>query len=326
VVIESTLIDSVFAARKIPAEWQPIWRKVINVKPIVDDVRGLLASYRRALTYVKIPEGLEKRVKEYAALIGFTDREWDVLALRVALDELVADIRAAKSEYIPSPLTLASMAEYIPEVREFFDEVVRAKRIPPEWQPLWAKYVDIRPLVDDVKRYVRSAEELYVRFMTKLDDFDKILEEASKYLGYTPKEIEFLKRVADFERYRNAWTELIGSVERLVSLSEYSPKASKYALGKLYAMIDALPLSDTEKKELKEMWEEYIRCRPVKAEAKTYVTQLINLYVEGLITKDAFNKELDKMKEWGFSDDELTFYKAQADLRRARKLKIPVGE
>ena len=91
-------------------------------------------------------------------------------------------------------------------------------------------------------------------------------------------------------------------------------------------MIDALPLSDAEKKELKEMWEEYIRCRPVKAEAKTYVTQLINLYVEGLIAPDAFNKELDKMKEWGFSDDELTFYKAQADLRRARKLKIPIGE
>jgi hypothetical protein len=326
VVISPSLVEQVFTARNVPAEWQPIWRRVIDVRPIVDDVRGLLTSYRRALTYVKIPETLDKRVKEYAALIGFTDREWDVLALRVALDELVADIRAAKSEYIPSPLTLASMAEYIPEARKFFAEVVRAKRIPPEWQPLWAKYVDIRPLVDDVKRYVRAAEELYVRFMTKVEDFDKILEEASQYLGYTPKEIEFLKRVADFERYRNAWTELIGSVERLVSLSEYSPKASKYALGKLYAMIDALPLSDAEKKELKEMWEEYIRCRPVKAEARTYITQLINLYVDGLIAEDAFSKELDEMKKWGFSDDEIKFYKAQADLRRKRKLRIPVGE
>jgi len=74
------------------------------------------------------------------------------------------------------------------------------------------------------------------------------------------------------------------------------------------------------------MWEEYIRCRPVKAEAKTYITQLINLYVEGLIRKPTFEAELEKMKQWGFSDDEIMFYKAQADLRKARKLKIPIGE
>jgi hypothetical protein len=162
--------------------------------------------------------------------------------------------------------------------------------------------------------------------MTKKADFEKILKEANTYLGYTSKEIEFLMKVTEFERYSNAWTELIGSVERLVSLSEYSPKASKYALGKLYEMIDALPLTPTEKADLKAMWEEYIRNRPVKSEAKTYITQLINAYVEGIITDTTFKKELQDMKQWGFSDNELMFYEAQASLRKARKWKIPIGE
>jgi len=143
-------------------------------------------------------------------------------------------------------------------------------------------------------------------------------------LGYTPKEVEFLMKVTEFERARNAWTELIGTVERLVSLSEYSPTASRYALGKLYAMIDSLPVSEEEKQELKKMWEEYIKNRPVKSEARTYITQLINLFVDGLISDADFKKELQAMKEWGFSDYELMFYEAQAVLRKARKLRIPI--
>jgi ABC-type tungstate transport system permease subunit len=322
ITIPEQVIQQVFTARRIPSEWQQIWRQYISVRPLVDDIRGLLTSYRRAMLYAAIPEEVKKRVEEYAKTINFTQAEWDVLTLRIMLEELILESR----EYIPTPLTLASICEYIPEARRFFEDVVKARRIPERWRELWARYVDIKPLVDDVKRYVSRAEALYVRFMTKKDDFEKILQEASQYLGYTSKEIEFLMKVTEFERYRNAWTELIGSVERLVELSEYSPKAANYALGKLKAMIDALPLTTEEKNELKAMWEEYIKNRPVKSEAKTYLTQLINAYVEGLITDITFKKELYEMKNWGFSDNELMFYEAQAALRKARKWKIPIGE
>jgi phage-related protein len=322
ITIPEQVIQQVFTARRIPSEWQQIWRQYISVRPLVDDIRGLLTSYRRAMLYVAIPEEVKKRVEEYAKTINFTQAEWDVLTLRIMLEELILESR----EYIPTPLTLASICEYLPEARRFFEDVVKARRIPERWRELWARYVDIKPLVDDVKRYVSRAEALYVRFMTKKDDFEKILQEASRYLGYTSKEIEFLMKVTEFERYRNAWTELIGSVERLVELSEYSPKAANYALGKLKAMIDALPLTAEEKNELKAMWEEYIKNRPVKSEAKTYLTQLINAYVEGLITDITFKKELYEMKNWGFSDNELMFYEAQAALRKARKWKIPIGE
>jgi hypothetical protein len=326
ITISEKLIQQVFTARKVPEEWQAIWRQYISIRPLVDDVRGLLTSYRRALVYVVLSDDIKKKVEAYANTIGFTQTEWDILALRTTLEELVNEARTAKSEYIPAPMTLASLCEYLPEAREFYSDVVQAKRIPKRWQELWARYIDIRPLVDDIKRYVSNAEALYVHFMTKKGDFEKILKEASGYLGHTSKEIEFLMKVTEFERYRNAWSELIGSVQRLVELSEYSPKASEYALGKLYEMIDALPLPDSDKIKLKAMWEEYIRNRPVKAEAKTYITQLINMYVEGLMDTSTFKKELSEMAKWGFSQDELMFYEAQASLRKARKLKIPVGE
>ena len=324
VVIPQDVILKSLTARKIPQEWIDIWKQYISVRPIANDVRGLLTSYRRALLYVKVPDDIANKVVKYAKLIGFTDREFDILNLRVTLEELILQARENLREYIPTPLSLASICEYLPEARKFFNDVMKAKRVPKEWQSLWAKYVDIRPLVDEIKKYLSRAESLYVYFMIKKEDFKKVLDEIKETLGYTSKEIEFIMKITDFERYRVAWRELIGTVDRLVSLSEYSPTASEYALGKLKEMIDALPLPDNEKNKLKEMWKQYIKNKPVKSEAKMYVTQLINLFVDGLITDNDLERELEAMKEWGFSDNEIMFYKAIAALRKARKLRIPL--
>jgi phage-related protein len=316
------LVQKALADRGLQEPWLGIWLTYVRVRPIKADARALLSTYVRAFRYGAVTkEALDAYVKSLPNF-GFTPVEIDLISRSVDLEAQILEAR----EYVPTPMTLATLCEYLPEARQFYEDVARARRIPKEWHELWARYIDIRPLVDDIKRYVSRAEDLYVRFMTKREDFEKVLKEASGFLGYTPKELEFLEKVTEFERYSNAWRELIGSVERLVSLSEYSPRASSYALGKLYAMIDALPLPDAEKRDLKTMWEEYIRCRPVKEEAKLYVTQLINLYVDGLISDADFRRELQEMSKWGFSKDELMFYEAQAVLRRARKLRIPVGE
>jgi len=319
--IPEDLIKQSFDVKMIPKNWRAIWSKYIAIRPVSDDIKSLLTTYRRALLYTEIPAEMEKQVKELAKFIGFTDKEMSILQLRVALEELIQNRR----EYIPTPYSLATLVEYVPKAREFFDEVMKAKRVPERWQKIWAKYIDVRPLVSDVKKYLSRAENLYVRFAIQKEAFLKILNEVANYLGYTAKEIEFLMSATELERARNAWTELIGTVERLVSLSEYSPTASKYALGKLNAMIDSLPIPQSEKQELKKMWEEYIKNKPVKSEAKMYITQLINLFVDGLISDSDFEKELQAMKEWGFSDHEIMFYKAQATLRKIRKLRIPIS-
>jgi len=319
-VISSELIDTCLKVKMVPDEWKPLWKQYIRIRPVADDIKSLLSTYRRALLYVTIPKDIEKQIMNYAKLINFGKEELEILNLRVSLEELIQNSR----EYIPTPYSLATLCEYLPEARKFFNQVMEAKRVPKEWRPLWAKYIDIKPLVDDIKKYLSRAENLYARFMITKEAFQEVLDEVAEYLGYTSKEIEFLMKVTEFERARNAWTELIGTVERLVSLSEYSPTATKYALGKLKAMINSLPLPDQDKQELYKMWEEYIRNRPIKSEARMYITQLINLYIDDLITTADFERELQGMKKWGFSDNEIMFYKAIAALRKARKLRIPI--
>ena len=319
--IPDAMIQKALEERSIAPEWRPFWAQYISIRPLVDDVRNLISSYLRALRMTDEAKSFESVVKAYATRIGFGDEEMKILDARIQLEELAFSAR----QYVPTPQQLATIVEVLPGARALFPEVVKRYRISPTWQAVWAQYIDIRPLVDDMKRFLSRAEQLYIRFMMKREDFETLIDGVLDRLGYTDNERDFLMRTVELERWRNAWTELIGSVERLVSLSEYSPRASKYALAKVREMIDALPLPDADKNELKAMWEEYIRNRPVKSEAKMYITQLSNLYAEGLISDADFEKELNAMKEWGFSDNEIMFYKARAALMRARKMKIPVG-
>jgi hypothetical protein len=324
-VIPSELIDAVYNERNVPDKWRPIWTKYIEIRPTADDVRELISTYMYVIRYVKLPDDIVNKVKGYASSVGYRDKELAIFDLRAQLNEMLLNIRQNVREYIPTPMSLATLVEYVPKAREFFDDVVKAKNIPKEWQELWATYLDIRPLVDDVKRYFSRAEELYVRFMMKEDAFKKVLDDVKNYLGYTDKEIAFLMLTTRYERWRNAWNELIGTVEKMTMLAEYSPVARDYAVGKLYEMIDALPIDDAEKNKLKKMWEQYIRVRPVYDEVRRYVTDLINAVVSGTISDQTFASELDALKEWGLGDDEIQFYKAMAGLRKAKKLKIYLG-
>jgi len=321
VKLPDSMITASFEIRNVPEEWRVIWKNYIDVRPLADDVRELIRTYMRALEYTAEAKAMQGLVMSWAARIGYGPDEMSLLQARAMLEEMIYNSR----EYVPTPSQLAAIVEILPEAREFFDDVVKSRRIPQKWQELWAKYIDLRPIVDDLKRFISRAEQLYVRFMIKRDDFIKMITDAIARLGYTKDEQDLLVKITEIERWRNAWTELIGSVDRLVSLSEYSPKAAKYALGKVYEMIDSLPLPQADRQELKAMWEEYIRNRPVKSEAKLYITQLSNAYAEGLISDTDFDRELNAMKQWGFSDNEIMFYKARAALMKARKLKIPIG-
>jgi phage-related protein len=319
--LPDALVDAAFEIRGVPPEWRTIWKNYIDIRPLADDVRELIRAYLRAIEYTEEAKGMLGVVMGYAQKIGFGADEINILQTRVRLEEMIYNTR----EYIPTPSQLATIVEVLPHAREYFDDVMNKRRVPANWQKLWAEYIDIKPLIDDLKKFLTGSEQLYIKFMIKKDDFIKMITDVLNKLGYTKDEQDLLLKITELERWRNAWTELIGSVERLVSLSEYSPRASKYALGKMYEMIDSLPISQADKQELKAMWEEYIRNRPVKSEARTYITQLSNLYAEGLISDADFSKELEAMKQWGFSDDEIMFYKARAALMKARKMKIPIG-
>ena len=326
ITLDKELLRKTLIERRVPEPWLSLWLRYIEVRPIKADARALLSAHIRAFRLGVIPKEMVQAFINELGAYGFTPKEVEFITRTMDLEESILEYRTNRQEYIPSPLTLASIAEYLPEARHFYDDVVKAKRIPPTWQEFWAKYIDIRPMVDDIKKYLARAETLYARFMVRREEFIRVLQEVRSYLGFTDNEERFLLKTIDLERIKTIWMELMGTVEKLVALSEYSPKAAEYAIARVEAMIDALPIPAPDRAELKAMWTEYIKNRPVKAEAKTYITQLINLYVDGLITEQAFKRELREMQQWGFSDNELMFYEAQAALRKLRKMRIPVGE
>jgi len=273
----------------------------------------LISAYNRGKVLGVIPKNVEDAVLSYAKLVGYTDVELSINSLWNYIEELIASAR----EYIPTPLGLASMAEYLPLARKFTDVVLSYRRVPEEWKPLWKQYINIRPLINDINGLRTATEHLYTHFWMKEDDFVKFLQTLKPY-GYEDEEIKIIKRSADQTRVLRAFEQVFGTPRELTSMAEYSPTARKFALGQVEKMIDALPIEPSVKDTLKSMWKEFIRVRPVYDEVRRYITELLTDYQRGLMTKTDFVNELNQLKQWGVDEYEIQFYTWLAERRRAR--------
>jgi hypothetical protein len=317
------MVSKVFEARNIPKEWTDIWMYYLSIKPIADDVRVLVNAYYKAKRYQISLGEMEKQVLNILKTSGMTDQELSIRDLATQIEIAISEYTENKREYIPTPSTLASICEVIPEARQFFDEVMTARRVPQNWQEVWLKYVDFKPIIDEVKKMLTRVENLYEYFAISEDTYKEVLKSV-QYLGWTDKEIDYMLEVSRYVRWLRAYRELIGDVDRMVTVSNYSPKAEEFALGNLYKMIDAMPMDTATKETIKSMWEQFIRNRHVKDEVITYVRDLVNLYVAGQLSKPDLEKELTWLENWGLSKYEREFWLKIADARLAKKLKIPV--
>jgi hypothetical protein len=318
--LDTKLVQQVLAERGLDETWQKIWLTYITVKPIKADAKALLSTYVRALRREAIDK---KTLDDFIKTLpnyGFTDKEITLIVNSIDLEEQILESR----EYIPTPASLATIVEIVPEAREFFDDVVKARRIPKQWQEVWAKYIDYKPIIGEVNKMLSRVESLYEYFAIDEATYQKVLDSV-KYLGWTDQEIEFMLYTSRYVRWLRAYRELIGDIDRMVTISNYSPKAEEYALGNLYKMIDAMPIDDATKQTLKAMWEDYIRNRHVKDEVITYVRDLVNLYVYGQLSYTDLDKELTWLEQWGLSKYEHQFWLMIAEARKARKLGIPVA-
>ena len=313
IVIPEPLVDRALRARRVPEEWVPLWKHYIAIRPLADDIRSLLVAYRRAKVLGVLPQDLESEIRALATKVGWTEKELRILDLRIALEELINRARG----YIPTPYMLATMSEYLPEARKFIDDVLRRRNVPEQYWELWRRFVEIRPLINDVRRLVRAAERLYVYFFLKPEDYRKLLDKV-RVLGFEDREIELMISASDMVRTYRAFRELIGTPRQLVTMAEYSPRARRLALGQVKKMIDVLPIDQETKEFLKAMWDEFIRVRPVYNEVRRYVTELISDYAEGLIDMNYLKRELEELKEWGLDDAEISFYIKLAEKRRSR--------
>ena len=308
----SLVIDEEFIKARLKA--QEIERKIYTTRRArywFTRILGWLI-YRLAYAYVTSTD-IDNVLSVAKSVAKFSDVE--IRALKSVMEQ-VSEI--ARREYIPTPSQLATISEIVPEARRLFTEVVKARRVPTKWIPIWQKYVALRPVIDDVRRLLSSSRRLYEYFIIEEDNFKKILE-SLKPFGYEDTEINIIIKSANLDRYYRAWRELVGTPRELVTLAEYSPRARQLAVAQVHKMIDALPVDDRTKAFLKTMWEEYIRIRPVYDEVRRYVTELLSDYADGVIDRATLESELNELKKWGLDDYEIQFYLWLAEKRRLRR-------
>ncbi len=319
VEVPRELVEQVLERRGVPEEWRSLWIRYIEVRPLADEAKMLATAYFRAKRY-GVPLGeLGEEIERLLRELGFSEEELRLRELRAAVEAAIDEWREAQRQYIPTPSMLASIAEVVPEARALLAQVLEARRVPEEWRRIWERYVQLRPIINEVRRYATAALLLYEYFAVTKETVRRALEQLKQF-GYEDEEIMLMISTSDLRRARRAYQRLVGTPRQLITLAEYSPMARRVALAEVYKMIDALPTDPQTKEFLKKMWEEYIRVRPVYDEVRRYITELLSDYANGVITREQLEAELEELKAWGIDDYEVQFYLWLAEKRRIRYL------
>ena len=313
VAIPRGLVEDALKARRVPEEWLSIWLQYIAVRPLKADYRSVLATALRALRYRAIAEEHWKKLLDEAAKYGFTKPEVELLQLRAELELMIEEAR----EYVPTPSMLATMAEYMPEVRDFIEDVLEARRVRGVWAQLWAKYIYLRPVFDEVRRWASAMFALVEYMIMDVKQLEPVFKVLMIY-GWEELEIDIATRTILAEQVRRAFNYVLGAPRTIATMSRYTDKAADWAYTRAARLIEALPVDNNTKSLLKEMWREYIMSYQAYPEIRSYMTELINAYAYGVLDDKGLEDELSYLRKLGVPELRLALVKRTAMLRRVR--------
>jgi hypothetical protein len=279
------------------------------------DYRAVINVALRALRYRAITDEQWKRILEMARMFGFTDPEVALIQLRAELEMAIEEAR----EYVPTPAMLATIAEVVPEVRKYMAQVFEARRVRGVWAEIWARYIHLRPVVDEVRRWASAMFDLAERLIITVEQLKPVFDILKSY-GWEDVEVEIAKRTILAVQVRIAFGEAHGTVRALAGMARWSDKAADLAYSRALKLIDVLPVDSATKELLKQMWKEYIIGTQVHLEARSYIGELVAAYGDGVIDDATLDKELEYLKKLGVPEARLALVKRQAHLRRARRL------
>ena len=311
--IPKHLVESALKKRRVPEEWASLWLRYIEVKPVKPDYRAVLSTALRALRYGAITADEWKKLLDAATRYGFTAEEVRLLQLRAELELAIEEAR----EYVPTPSMLAAMAEHLPEARDYIKSVLEARRVRGVWAELWTKYIYLRPVVDEVRRWASAVFELAERAIISVEQLKPVYSILMTY-GWEKLEIEIAEKTILANAARRAWAELLGSARQLAAMARYSPAAADMAWTRVSRLVDLLPVDDSTKRLIKEMWKTYIVHYQNYPEIRSYISELVSAYAYGVIDDRALDRELSMLKDMGVPETTLSLVKRRAQLRRAR--------
>jgi len=310
IAIPEELIRKVFIVRRIPEEWQGIWRRYIAVRPLSDDVRSLMYAYLRVIRYgYVLPKELEERVKSILSEYGVSEKELEIRGLAVALE--------AMRETIPTLGTLASMAEYIDIPLDYIKNVLEVRKVEKTFAQLWIKYVYARMISSEVNAVVAQYRRIYEYFFVPQEVAKKI-EELMVKGGWTSEELKIFKMELDLRKDYRIMTYLIPTIRQFVTDAYYIPEWENL----LNDLLKARGIEVEKYKKQVEYYKKLIRNRLVWRQVAWYRSQLIYAYANGVITKDELRRKLEKLKAYGLSDAEIELIMDGAELNRLTTTKI----
>jgi len=313
--LPASLVQQALKARRIPEEWANIWLQYIAVRPVKSDYRQLINVALRALRYGAISQEEWNKILSDAVKYGFTGVELSLLQRRADLELAIESAR----EYVPTPAQLATMVEYLPDVKKYISQVLEARRVKGVWVELWTKYIYTRAVYNDVARWANSMFRLVEYSIIDMKQLDSVFKVLSTY-GWESLEIDIVAKMVLAEQIRIAFNYVVGSPRNLALMARYTDKATDWAYSRASKLIDVLPVDDATKRLLKEMWKEYITSYQANPEISRYVTELVTSYAYGILDDRGLDQELNYLRSLGVPELRLALIKRTAMLRRIRRL------
>jgi len=288
----------------IPSEMYNMMRDYIDYKPVKSDYRSLLTVALRAFRLGIIEEKKWKEYLERAKNYGFTSREIALLQERATLEVLIEESR----EYIPTPSMLATMSEYITIPKELIEKVFKARRIPEEWQDIWAKYIAIRPLADDVRALLTSYLRVLKYGVSIPEDLDKQIKSFFTLVGITDTELKIRELVISLE----TMIESLPTLSQLATMSEYIEIPIDY----IKKILEARRVEKT----FAELWIRYIQVRMISSEVNALVSTFRRIYEYFAPPEELYKQVMDIMKQGGWTSAEIKIFQLDLELRKQYRI------
>jgi len=269
--------------------------------------------YRVAYGYVTDEEvkGLLAAVAKYIPLHEVERRAYEGIA--------TALLGIARKEAVPSPSMLATIAEYLPAARLLIPEVFKAYNVTGVWQDVWRHYIYLRPVYGDVRAWASAMYRLAQQVIIAMEQLEPVFKVLSTY-GWEKLEVDIVKRTVMAEAVRYAFGAALGTPRQLTAMSRYADAAADWAYTRAARMIELLPVDESTKKLLKEMWRTYIAGYQNYPEIRSYINELVASYAYGVLDDKGLDQELDYLAKLGVPAVSRSLVKRRASLRRARVL------
>lgn len=305
IAISPELIDQALKARNVKEPWFSLWKRLIYVRTIADDVRVLMSSYYRAIRYgVEIPDDIKKQVLAYFKEAGITQEEMAIRDLATLLDLM--------RESLPTLSRLATFAEYIDVPLNYINKIVTLRRIERTYAELWLRYVQARTISTEVSRIVSVFERIYERYAVP-QELITIVRDLMAKGGWTARELELF----DFELYlRRLYRMLmrfIPTIRQFVADSYYLPNYEAL----FESIIQAYGIEIEKYRAQVEYYKRLMKNRRLWRHFSRWFYALQYAYYQGAITLDEAKKRLEEWKKVGLvDDDEINILLDALELRR----------